>query len=57
MPFVAAIVILTAVKSPPGDFAQSILGQGATKDAVEAICKDLGLDQPLLSVTLISFPV
>ena len=57
MPFVAAIVILTAVKLPPGDFSQSILGQRATKDAVEAICKDLGLDQLLLSVTLISFPV
>jgi peptide/nickel transport system permease protein len=57
MPFVAAIVIWTAVKLPPGDFSQSILGQRATKDAVEAICKDLGLDQSLLSVTLISFPV
>ena len=44
--FVVSIVIFTAVNLLPGDFAQSILGQGATKDAVEAIRKDLGLDQP-----------
>ena len=50
MPFVAAIVILTAVKLLSSDFAQSILGQGATKNAVEAICKNLGSDQPFLFV-------
>ncbi len=32
----------------PGDFAQAILGQGATPEAVDAIRKDLGLDQPLV---------
>lgn len=30
----------------PGDFAQLILGQGATPEAVEAIRNDLGLNQP-----------
>jgi len=30
----------------PGDFAQSILGQGATPEAVASIRADLGLDQP-----------
>ena len=44
--FVVSIVIFTAVNMLPGDFAQAILGQGATPDAVEAIRRDLGLDQP-----------
>ncbi|WP_204112555.1 ABC transporter permease [Shimia biformata] len=44
--FVVSIVIFTAVNMLPGDFAQLILGQGATPEAVEAIRKDLGLDQP-----------
>ena len=30
----------------PGDFAQNILGQGATPEAVATIRRDLGLDQP-----------
>ena len=44
--FIVSIVIFTAVNMLPGDFAQAILGQGATPEAVEAIRKDLGLDQP-----------
>ena len=44
--FIVSIVIFTAVNLLPGDFAQLILGQGATPEAVEAIRKDLGLDQP-----------
>ncbi|MEQ9692830.1 ABC transporter permease [Shimia sp. SDUM112013] len=44
--FVVSIVIFAAVNLLPGDFAQLILGQGATPEAVEAIRKDLGLDQP-----------
>ena len=44
--FVVSIVIFTAVNLLPGDFAQAILGQGATPEAVEAIRRDLGLDQP-----------
>ncbi len=43
---VVSIVIFTAVNLLPGDFAQAILGQGATPEAVEAIRRDLGLDQP-----------
>ena len=43
--FIVSIVIFTAVNMLPGDFAQLILGQGATPEAVEAIRKDLGLDQ------------
>ena len=43
--FVVSVVIFTAVNLLPGDFAQAILGQGATEEAVNAIRKDLGLDQ------------
>jgi peptide/nickel transport system permease protein len=44
--FVVSIVIFTAVNLLPGDFAEAILGQGATPEAVEAIRRDLGLDRP-----------
>ena len=44
---VVSIVIFLAVNSLPGDFAQAILGQGATPEAIESIRRDLGLDQPL----------
>lgn len=46
---VVSIVIFVAVNALPGDFAQAILGQGATPEAIESIRKDLGLDQPYLS--------
>jgi len=45
---VVSIVIFVAVNALPGDFAQAVLGQGATPEAIEAIRKDLGLDQPYL---------
>ena len=44
--FVVSIIIFTAVNMLPGDFAQAILGQSATPEAVAAIRRDLGLDQP-----------
>ncbi len=44
--FVVSVVIFTAVNMLPGDFAQAILGQGATPEAVASIRRDLGLDQP-----------
>ncbi len=44
--FVVSIVIFAAVNMLPGDFAQAILGQGATPEAIKAIREDLGLDQP-----------
>lgn len=47
--FIVSMVIFTAVNMLPGDFAQAILGQGATPEAVDAIRKDLGLDQPPLT--------
>jgi peptide/nickel transport system permease protein len=43
--FVVSIVIFTAVNLLPGDFAEAILGQGATPEAVEAIRRDLGLNE------------
>ena len=42
--FIVSIVIFTAVNMLPGDFAEAILGQGATPEAVASIRRDLGLD-------------
>lgn len=44
--FIVSIVIFAAVEMLPGNFAQLILGQSATPDAVAAIEHQLGLDQP-----------
>lgn len=44
-----SVIIFLAVNSLPGDFAQAILGQGATPEAVKAIRDDLGLDRPLVT--------
>ena len=46
---VVSIVIFTAVNMLPGDFAQAVLGQGATEEAVRSIRRDLGLDQPFVA--------
>ena len=46
---IVSIVIFVAVNMLPGDFAELILGQGATPEAVKSIREDLGLDQPLVS--------
>ncbi|MFD1344003.1 ABC transporter permease [Litorisediminicola beolgyonensis] len=43
--FVVSIIIFAAVNMLPGDFAEAVLGQGATPEAVAAIRRDLGLDQ------------
>ena len=42
---VVSLVIFVAVEMLPGDFAEAILGQGATPEAVAAIREQLGLDQ------------
>ena len=44
--FVVSLLIFGAVNMLPGDFAQEILGQGATPESVEAIREDLGLNKP-----------
>ncbi|MCG3268472.1 ABC transporter permease [Yoonia sp. I 8.24] len=46
---IVSVVIFVAVNMLPGDFAQAILGQGATEESVAAIRRDLGLDQPLVT--------
>ncbi|MFT7371305.1 MAG: peptide/nickel transport system permease protein, partial [Octadecabacter sp.] len=46
--FIVSVVIFVAVNSLPGDFAEAILGQGATPESVATIRRDLGLDQPLI---------
>jgi len=45
---IVSIVIFVAVNLLPGDFAELILGQGATEESVAAIRRDLGLDQPMV---------
>ena len=44
--FLVSIIIFLAVNMLPGDFAQALLGQAATPEAVAAIRADLGLDRP-----------
>ncbi|WP_394179019.1 ABC transporter permease [Yoonia maritima] len=46
---IVSVVIFVAVNMLPGDFAQAILGQGATEESVAAIRRDLGLDQPMIT--------
>ena len=45
---IVSVVIFVAVNLLPGDFAQLILGQGATEESVNSIRRDLGLDQPMV---------
>ena len=44
---VVSMIIFAAVSLLPGDFAEAILGQGASPEAVASIRRDLGLDKPL----------
>lgn len=44
-----SILIFAAVNLLPGDFAEAILGQGATPEAVASIRRDLGLDQHIVT--------
>ncbi|OED39383.1 ABC transporter permease [Chromatiales bacterium (ex Bugula neritina AB1)] len=44
---VVSLVIFCAVEMLPGDFAEAILGQGATPESVAAIRDQLGLDKPV----------
>ena len=46
--FIVSVIIFLAVNALPGDFAEQILGQGATPESVKAIRETLGLDQPLI---------
>lgn len=46
---IVSVVIFVAVNLLPGDFAQAILGQGASPEAVAAIRRDLGLEQSMLT--------
>jgi peptide/nickel transport system permease protein len=47
--FVVSIIIFIAVNALPGDFAEAILGQGATPESVAAIREQLGLNQNAFS--------
>jgi peptide/nickel transport system permease protein len=44
--FAISIIIFGATKLLPGDVAQAVLGQSATKEAVAALRSELGLDRP-----------
>lgn len=41
-----AFIVFMMIRAIPGNPAQLILGQQATKDSVAALTKELGLDQP-----------
>lgn len=43
--FVVSLVIFISVQFLPGDFAQSVLGQGATPETTAALRAELGLDK------------
>ena len=47
--FVVSLVIFAAVTVLPGSFADAILGQGATPEAVAAMEQTLGLDKPAVT--------
>lgn len=44
--FVVSLIIFLSVSLLPGDAAQAMLGQSATAETVEALRKQMGLDQP-----------
>ena len=47
--WVVSVVIFVLTQILPGDVASSVLGQGATKEALVVFRHELGLDQPALS--------
>lgn len=44
--FIVSLIIFFGVNLLPGDFAQAILGQGASAEAIAAYRERLGMDQP-----------
>ncbi len=46
---VVSILIFASVNALPGDFAEAILGQGATEEAIKSIREDLGLNKPVVT--------
>jgi peptide/nickel transport system permease protein len=46
--WVISLIVFSLIEMLPGNFAQAILGQSATPEAVENFNKRAGLDQPLL---------
>ena len=46
---IVSMVIFVAVNLLPCNFAQAILGQGATPEAVASLERDLGLDKPMVT--------
>ncbi len=47
--FAVSVIIFSTLEMLPGGFAEAILGQGATPEAVAAFNKELGLDRPPLT--------
>ncbi len=44
--FFVSIIIFASIEMLPGDFGETVLGQAATEETVEAFRKELGLDKP-----------
>ncbi len=46
--FFVSIIIFSAINMLPGDFGEAVLGQSASKEAVAAFRRELGLDKPAI---------
>lgn len=46
--FIVTVLVFAGTSLLPGDAASALLGQNATPEALEAIRRNLGLDQPLI---------
>lgn len=44
--FFVSVIIFSSVEMLPGDFGESVLGQGATEETKAAFRRELGLDKP-----------
>lgn len=44
--FIVSLVIFSSLSLLPGGFAENVLGQSATPEAIDAINRELGLDRP-----------
>ena len=52
--FAASILIFVGTSILPGDVAQSILGQSATPEALANLRRELGMNDPAMTLKLIN---
>jgi len=49
--WIVSLIIFAGLEFLPGDLAQEILGQSATPESLAAFRKELGLDQPMHTIS------